>query len=657
MFLRAFFFCFFILICFLGFGQNPKSLSTTDSILYHIEQSRQNTPILHLKKAVELAQKYQIDSLIRKANIKYGMESYYIDDTLGLSIAGKNLLDLYEETEDSVALARYYRYMGLICEIKNDVVGFYSYYSQSKDISLKIKDSLEAGRRLYSMALTQYDENDLLGSELTTIEALQYLEPLKKEKYINTLYDNLGLILNYTNRNEEARKYYKLSNEIDKKNQKKEKREQLILVFLNNTGLTYVNEELYEKAIPFFKEGLDLDSIKIKYLKDYQFLLSNLSYCYYKLGKKDLALEGYQKVLNSIKTNNSSSSECYIHTLFADFYLLEEQPKKALFHAQKALILAKKIKHNKTILDVLYMLSDLTKGEESKNYLQKHIKLKDSLFTRERNLKNQFAKVRYETEKKDKENHQLKEENTQKQLQLAKERQQKLIAILLAGISLLVIGFGAYLVKNRRKQLLFQAQLKSVAAREKERQQIAKTLHDEVAGDLRMLHQRLAKNTQNEEAEKLDVIKENVRNLSHRLSSVHFKEVSFKNQMINLAGDCFENNFSVFIQNLDTIDWKSIDESIKRVLYLSCRESVQNTQKYAETSKIHLVFSQVKKEILLTVKDEGKGFDIAKAPKGIGLKNMKERVEDLQGTFAIESEENRGTTINISIPINGKAAY
>ena len=84
---------------------------------------------------------------------------------------------------------------------------------------------------------------------------------------------------------------------------------------------------------------------------------------------------------------------------------------------------------------------------------------------------------------------------------------------------------------------------------------------------------------------------------------------------------------------------------------------MQNTQKYAETSKIHLVFSQIKKEILLTIKDEGKGFDIDKAPNGIGLKNMKERVEDLQGTFAIESEENRGTTINIRIPINGKAAY
>lgn len=657
MFQKNIFIFLFFCVNFFVFSQNQKLLSEKDSILYYLKKSKQNKPLFYLKKAVRLSEKAQIDSLIRKTNIKYGYQSYLVDDTLSLAIAGNNLWNLYIRTKDSIALARYYRYKGLICEIKNDVVGFYSYYSQSKDISIKIKDSLAAGSRLLRMAITQRYENDYLGSERTTIEALRYIEPLNKQEKLSELYKSLGLILNSTGRNEDARKYYKLYNDINQKSIVRKKREESQVLFLNNTGWTYINEENYTKAVPLFKKGLLLDSIEIKFPSTYQLLLSNLSYCYFKLEKKELALEGYHKVLKSTKKKNSTAAECYIHTLLADFYLLEEQPKKALFHSKKALKLARKIKNNKTILDVLYILSDLTKGEESKNYLQKHIKLKDSLFTRERNMKNQFAKVRYETEKKDKENHQLKEENTQKQAQLTKERQQKLIAILLASMSLLTIGFGAYLVRNRRKQLLFQAQLKSVAAREKERQQIAKTLHDEVAGDLRMLHQRLAKNTQNEEAQKLEVIKENVRNLSHRLSSVHFKEVSFKNQMINLAGDCFENNFSVFIQNLDAIHWKAIDESIKRVLYLSCRESVQNTQKYAGTSKIHLVFSQVKKEILLTIKDEGKGFDIAKAPNGIGLKNMRERVEDLQGTFAIESEENRGTTINIRIPINGKAAY
>lgn len=657
MFQKLIYFTFLFYFPFLAFSQNEKSFSEQDSIGYYLKKAKEKTPTFYLKKAVRLAAKSQIDSLILKTNSKYGFESYIINDTLGLAIAEKNLWKLYERTKDSIALARHFRYKGLICYLQFNTPCYFSYYQKSKDISVKMKDSLQVGKRLLSMAITQKDEKDYLGSEITTIEALQYLEPLKRNNEISNLYNNLGLILSGTNRNEEGRKYYALSNDIDQKSPEKKRREKSKLIFLNNIGITYINEEAYEKAIPFFKEGLFFDKIETKYPNQYQLLLGNLAFSYFQLGKNNLALDGYQKALVSAVKNKNFLIQSSIYYLISKFYLSEKQFKKALFYGKKGLMLAKKIKQNEIVLENLYILSDITKGEQAKNYLKEYVLLNDSLFERERNMKNQFAKVRYETEKKDKENHQLKEENTKKQLQITKERQQKIIASLLAGISLLFIGFASNMVKNRRKKLLFEAQLQNVAAREKERQQIAKTLHDEVAGDLRMLHQRLERNTQKEDAQKLDAIKENVRNLSHRLSSVHFNEVSFKDQMINLAGDCFENNFRVVFQGLQSIDWKPIDSSIKRVLYLSCRESIQNTQKYAATAKMQVVFEQVKKEILLTLKDEGKGFDVAKAPNGIGLKNMKERVEDLQGTFAIESEQNKGTTIKIKIPIDGKTAY
>ena len=73
--------------------------------------------------------------------------------------------------------------------------------------------------------------------------------------------------------------------------------------------------------------------------------------------------------------------------------------------------------------------------------------------------------------------------------------------------------------------MIFEAKMKQIEVREKERQRIAKSLHDEVAGDIRMLHLELTKRKQLEEAGKLDVIKENVRNLSHQLSSESFEKV------------------------------------------------------------------------------------------------------------------------------------
>ncbi len=57
--------------------------------------------------------------------------------------------------------------------------------------------------------------------------------------------------------------------------------------------------------------------------------------------------------------------------------------------------------------------------------------------------------------------------------------------------------------------------------------------------------------------------------------------------------------------------------------------------------------------IFLAISDDGKGFDLSDKRSGIGLKNMKERIEEINGIFSIESEIEKGTTIKIEIPKNG----
>jgi signal transduction histidine kinase len=66
-----------------------------------------------------------------------------------------------------------------------------------------------------------------------------------------------------------------------------------------------------------------------------------------------------------------------------------------------------------------------------------------------------------------------------------------------------------------------------------------------------------------------------------------------------------------------------------------------------------LNFSESKKAIFLTVSDNGKGFTTASKKAGIGLKNMRERVEEINGFFSIESEVQKGTNINIEISKSG----
>ena len=60
-------------------------------------------------------------------------------------------------------------------------------------------------------------------------------------------------------------------------------------------------------------------------------------------------------------------------------------------------------------------------------------------------------------------------------------------------------------------------------------------------------------------------------------NSVSFDSVTFKDQVINVVSDFFESNISIKTQEIDAVGWLKINNSIKRTLFLSIRESLQNT--------------------------------------------------------------------------------
>jgi len=636
------------------FSQEEGFDNNIDSIAFYINNAKGTFKFSYLKRAVLLSEKLKIDSLIKQTSIEYAKQSFFIKDTLGLTFSKNKLLKHFQLKKDSFSLAKAYHLEALNHKIKNNLDSSFYYYHKSKNVSIALKDSIEIGRRLLSMAGLQVNELDFLGCEITTVEGLKYIEPIKEYRTLISLYISLGNALGYLKKPKEARGYYIKAKEICKFNPVKDRREKNYLTLLSNIGMTFKDEGNLKKATSLFKEGLNSDSIEMKHPKQYQVLLGNLSSIYFIQGKTEKAIEGHKIVLNSrIKTKNIYS-QSVSHSFLAEAYLKNKKYSLAKKHANRGLELGKKTRNNKQVLDCLKFLSQLTKGETSKKYSEDYIKLNDSLFNRERNLKNQFAKVRYETEKKDKENASLKQENERHELQIETEKQYKTIGWLTAGVSILFLGFGASIVTNRRKKLVFEAKMKQIEVREKERQRIAKSLHDEVAGDIRMLHLELTKRKQLEEAKKLAIIKGTVRNLSHQLSSESFEKVSFKNQIINLISNFFEIDFKIKAQEIDAVNWKDVNNSIKRTLFLVVRESIQNSKTHAEASAVILNFKQTKKALTLTISDNGKGFNTASKKAGIGLKNMQERIEEVNGTFSIESTLNKGTSIYIEISTNGR---
>lgn len=598
------------------------------SKIYYNSSSDSSLFVSRMNKALNFFKNKELDSFK-----KYSKQSLHLTT------------DLQNIQKVHFYLATFYKYR----QIPDSA---YYHYNQSKSILLQIGDTITAGKRMSNIAQIQWKQNELLASEISSITALEYIEKANLNIVKHNIYNYLGLVFIEKKNLEEALRYYDFSfKELEKDSNSNTS---LKLDVINNKGLLYQRFNNHKKAIQYFKEGLSYDSISIKYPKQYSLLLENLTSSNFLLGKTDNSINQYNKVLTIKEEIGDFSGLSTTHINISDYYKKFNNKEKALHHAEEALKYAQQSHNNKRWLESLQLLSNLTKGQASKNYLNQYIILNDSLIQKERQQRNQFARIRYETEKKEKENTLLKTENEQKKAEIAYQKQQKTIAILFGLISLLVLGVSILYFILRRRKLIYQAQIQKAEVREKERQQIAKSLHDEVAGDLRLLHQKLAKTNLFEEAKKIESVKDNVRNLSHQLSSISFDKVSFKDQIINLVSDYFSTDFKIKIQGLKEHDWSTIDGSIKRLLYLGVRESIQNCLKYAQASKIDINFSIHKKTVFLNIADNGIGFNTKAIKKGIGLLNLEERVEELNGFMVIESEVGKGTQTKIQIPLNAQ---
>ncbi len=90
----------------------------------------------------------------------------------------------------------------------------------------------------------------------------------------------------------------------------------------------------------------------------------------------------------------------------------------------------------------------------------------------------------------------------------------------------------------------------------------------------------------------------------------------------------------------------------KEAIYRIALEAVQNTIRHAQATRIDISVSQRNDKIVLEVRDNGRGFDPKATYTGhLGLISMRERADQLGGTFVVESELGRGTCIHVTVPM------
>lgn len=108
----------------------------------------------------------------------------------------------------------------------------------------------------------------------------------------------------------------------------------------------------------------------------------------------------------------------------------------------------------------------------------------------------------------------------------------------------------------------------------------------------------------------------------------------------------------------ESLTWLNLPMEMRKNFYLIFKESVTNIIKYADCTTMQVSLKQQDRKISLTVKDDGKGFDVeamktlaAKSLSGNGLVNMKRRAAEMKGELTIQSSPGKGTTVKLIFPI------
>lgn len=103
---------------------------------------------------------------------------------------------------------------------------------------------------------------------------------------------------------------------------------------------------------------------------------------------------------------------------------------------------------------------------------------------------------------------------------------------------------------------------------------------------------------------------------------------------------------------------RRLDSTIEVALFRIIQESISNIKKHAQAKSAVVKMESLRDKVSIHIKDDGKGFDLEKVTadkcrEGYGLIGMKERVQLLEGEMAITTAPGQGTSINISVPVDG----
>ena len=575
------------------------------------------------------------------------------------------ILEKTSSNQDTISKLKAYNYLGDFYVTQGVADSAFIYYSKAEKLYLKREDVYNLAKTRLNKALLQFNAGDFMGSEITVFNALR---AVKGQEFPDIYYDSYNLLGTiYTEIDE-----YDKSIEYNLKALSSIDNEIMPSVFqskatsLNNIGYIYQNSNRHKKAITYFIGGLEQKNLKTDKASLYAMLIDNLAYSKFKTGDfTDLPQQFYEAL--KIRDSLQLSSGIIVSKLrLSEYFASKNDSLKSLKFLKQALDLSMTSKNYRSVLLALKRLSTL-QPKKAAFYAKQYIRINDSLQSSERKIGEKFTRIEYETD-------QIKSENSDLMI-----RNRNMVyffsAFAVLGILILIIKTQ----KTKNRELLFKQEQQKANAeiynlmlsqqstieenRIKEKNRVARELHDGVLGrmfgvrmnldGLNGFQDQIAIKQRTAYLSELKNIEQDIREISHDLSK---EKSELINNFVVILDRLFEEQRktykSKFISVIDsTIRWESIDNAVKISLYRIIQESLQNSNKYADSNTIKVAFSQAENNLKLEIIDDGIGFNLKTAKKGIGIQNILFRVQECKGQVEIKSNKGQGTTIIITIPI------
>ncbi len=233
-------------------------------------------------------------------------------------------------------------------------------------------------------------------------------------------------------------------------------------------------------------------------------------------------------------------------------------------------------------------------------------------------------------------------------------------------VTMLSFGLGNRINTIQKEKTNAQKEVvKQLQNNEEVRSRIARDLHDDLGSTLSSIRilSEFAENQTQTDPSKVPNLLHRITNSTQKLQenlqdivwTTQTKDNTIEELFIRIrqfGGEILEaKNINYHLKIDNSLNKIAISPNFQYDIFMIFKESINNIVKYANAENVVVNFNLKDNLIVLSIKDDGVGFDTELEKEGNGLKNMPRRAENIDGKVEISSKIGSGTTIILSMPV------